>query len=65
MRIAIIVGNFPILLETFILNQITGLVEQGHSTNIYTLDNLADDTSKGVSVTVVRARDSTHHVLKY
>jgi colanic acid/amylovoran biosynthesis glycosyltransferase len=35
MRIAFIVGNFPVISETFILNQITGLVTRGHEVHIY------------------------------
>lgn len=35
MRIAIIVNNFPVLSETFILNQITGLINRGHEVHIY------------------------------
>jgi hypothetical protein len=29
MRIAFIVGGFPLISETFILNQITGLIDSG------------------------------------
>ncbi|MEQ9355988.1 glycosyltransferase [Coleofasciculus chthonoplastes] len=35
MRIAFIVWEFPILSETFILNQIVGLLERGHEIDIY------------------------------
>ncbi len=35
MRIAFIVDSFPILSETFILNQITGLIELGHDVEIF------------------------------
>lgn len=35
MNIAFIVGQFPILSETFILNQITGLLDRGHQVDIY------------------------------
>lgn len=35
MNIAFIVGKFPILSETFILNQITGLLDRGHQVDIY------------------------------
>ena len=35
MNIAFIVGQFPILTETFILNQIVGLIERGHDVDIY------------------------------
>lgn len=35
MKIAFIVGAFPALSETFILNQITGLIDLGHEVDIY------------------------------
>jgi colanic acid/amylovoran biosynthesis glycosyltransferase len=34
-RVAFIVGAFPIISETFILNQIIGLIERGHQVDIY------------------------------
>ena len=36
MRIAFIVDTFPCLSETFILNQITGLIDLGHEITIFT-----------------------------
>jgi len=44
MRIAFIVGIFPALSETFILNQITGLIDRGHEVDIYA--RRPGDTSK-------------------
>ncbi|KKD36536.1 glycosyltransferase [Limnoraphis robusta] len=44
MKIAFIVGHFPQLSETFILNQITGLIERGHQVDIYA--SSAGDTTK-------------------
>ncbi len=44
MKIAFIVGKFPVLSETFILNQITGLIDRGHDVQIYSY--LPDDSSK-------------------
>ena len=35
MKIAFIVPMFPVLSETFVLNQITGLVDQGHDVRIF------------------------------
>ncbi len=35
MRIAFIFGRFPVISEPFILNQISGLVKQGHEVDIY------------------------------
>ncbi|MEL6461531.1 MAG: glycosyltransferase [Cyanobacteria bacterium J06621_15] len=35
MKIAFIVDRFPLLSETFVINQITGLIERGHEVHIY------------------------------
>lgn len=35
MRIAMIAGGFPLISETFILNQITGLIDLGHEVDIF------------------------------
>lgn len=35
MKIAFLVGEFPSLSETFILNQVTGLIDRGHNVDIY------------------------------
>ena len=45
MRIAFIATFFPALSETFILNQITGLIERGHEVDIY-----ADDSRKELKI---------------
>lgn len=42
MKIAFIVNNFPCLSQTFILNQITGLIDQGHEVDIYANDPGSD-----------------------
>jgi colanic acid/amylovoran biosynthesis glycosyltransferase len=34
-RIAFVVGTFPLLSESFVLNQITGLIDRGHEVDIY------------------------------
>ncbi|NWF60805.1 MAG: glycosyltransferase [Fischerella sp.] len=44
MKIAFIVNKFPVLSETFILNQITGLINRGHEVHIY--GSPPDDASK-------------------
>ncbi len=46
MKIAFLVGKFPVLSESFILNQIAGLLDRGHEVDIYALDGPADITSK-------------------
>ncbi|MES1021716.1 glycosyltransferase [Gloeocapsa sp. BRSZ] len=45
MRVLFIVGSFPALSETFILNQIIGLIERGHEVDIYAL-NKRENLSK-------------------
>ncbi|MEW5860941.1 MAG: glycosyltransferase [Cyanobacteriota bacterium] len=44
MRVVFIVVKFPVLSETFILNQITGLLDRGHEVDIYT--EAPGDTTK-------------------
>ena len=44
MRIAVLVDHFPSLSETFILQQITGLIKRGHQVDIYA--NSRGDTEK-------------------
>ena len=44
MKIAFIVNQFPLLSETFILNQITGLIDRGHEVDIFA--NIPGYTSK-------------------
>lgn len=45
MKIAFFVEIFPKLSETFILNQITGLIDRGHSVEIYAFTNNEDEIS--------------------
>jgi len=42
MKIAFIVGGFPRLSETFILNQITGFLDLGHDVEIFAEENLKE-----------------------
>jgi colanic acid/amylovoran biosynthesis glycosyltransferase len=35
MRVAVLVTEFPSVSETFILNQITGLIDRGHEVGIF------------------------------
>jgi colanic acid/amylovoran biosynthesis glycosyltransferase len=44
MKIAFFVSKFPFLTETFILNQITGLIDRGHNVHIYA-KKLSDHTT--------------------
>jgi len=36
MRIAFLTGSFPKLSETFIINQVTGLLDRGHKVTVFT-----------------------------
>jgi colanic acid/amylovoran biosynthesis glycosyltransferase len=46
MKIAFILGQFPTLSQTFIINQITGLIDLGHDVDIYAVKFSVDGTSK-------------------
>ncbi len=47
MRVAFVVASFPVLSETFILNQIVGLIERGLAVDIYAIeDGVEVDTTK-------------------
>ena len=51
MRIAFVISTFPTLSETFILNQITGLIDRGHKVDIFAsrpkyLDKVHGDVKK-------------------
>ena len=35
MRVAFLLNRFPLLSETFVLNQITGLIDRGHEVDVY------------------------------
>ncbi|HEY9295185.1 MAG TPA: glycosyltransferase [Phormidium sp.] len=56
MRIAFLVGKFPSLSETFILNQITGLIDLGHEIDIY--------ATKPANVEIVHADVEKYDLLK-
>jgi colanic acid/amylovoran biosynthesis glycosyltransferase len=43
MKIAFFVNFFPAMSETFILNQMTGLIDRGHSLDIYSFSNNKTD----------------------
>ena len=42
MRIAVVVGMFPKISETFIVNQITGLLDRGHEVTIIAKERAED-----------------------
>ena len=43
LRIAFFVGSFPVVSETFILRQITGLLDLGHEVDIFADTRAAND----------------------
>lgn len=45
LRIAVIVSEFPALSETFILNRITGLIDRGHSVEIFAINSRDKDSA--------------------
>ena len=44
MKVAFLVGQFPVLSEVFIVNQITGLLDRGHDVDIYALSGFSGET---------------------
>ena len=44
MRIAFVVNSFPALSETFILDQIAGLIDLGHDVHILSLIHISEPT---------------------
>jgi colanic acid/amylovoran biosynthesis glycosyltransferase len=62
MKILYVVGNFPTLSETFILNQITGLIDRGHEVEIIAYQ---DPKEKEIHEDVRKYRllEKTHYIL--
>lgn len=61
MRIAFIVNQFPVLSETFVLNQVTGLLNRGHDVDIYT-EFRGDLTKTHPDVAHYRLLDRTYYL---
>lgn len=59
MRIAVFVEKFPVLSETFVLNQITGLIDRGHDVHVYSW-RPADTVAHG-EVAEYRLLERTHY----
>lgn len=60
MKIAFIVNQFPVLSETFILNQITGLIDRGHEVDIYA-DEPSDNSKMHPDVENYRLLERTYY----
>jgi colanic acid/amylovoran biosynthesis glycosyltransferase len=58
LRIAMFVGQFPVVSETFILRQITGLLDLGHEVDIYA-DTRGDTTATHAEVEKYRLLERT------
>ena len=61
MRIAFIVSHFPSLSQTFVLNQVVGLIEQGHSVDIYAETASETDTKLHHDVVKYKLLDHTYY----
>lgn len=62
MRVAFILVKFPLLSETFILNQIVGIINRGHEVDIYTY-KLGDTYNMHPDVEKYRLLDRTYYVV--
>lgn len=56
-----IVGRFPVLSETFILNQIAGLIDRGHEVDIYS-DQLGDTSKVHPAVEKYQLLNRTYYI---
>lgn len=54
MQVAFVVNSFPMLSETFVINQITGLIDRGHEVDIYPLMDSAPRKQRGMHAAVDR-----------
>lgn len=61
MKIAFIVTTFPSLSQTFILNQITGLIDRGYEIDIFAA-NIGDTSKMHPDVTSYRLLDKTYYL---
>lgn len=63
MRVAFIVGTFPVLSETFIINQIVGAIERGHEVDIYA-DEIGDTDKVHPDVIKYKLLEKTYYLPK-
>jgi colanic acid/amylovoran biosynthesis glycosyltransferase len=61
MRVAFVVWRFPMLSETFILNQITGVIDRGHEVDIYA-DEPGDTEKMHPAVKQYGLLERTHYI---
>ncbi len=60
MKIAFFLNRFPMLSQTFVLNQITGLIDCGHEVDIYAI-RPENDTKMHADVTKYNLLNRTHY----
>jgi colanic acid/amylovoran biosynthesis glycosyltransferase len=60
MKIAFFLNRFPMLSQTFVLNQITGLTDRGHDVDIYAI-RPENDTKMHADVTKYNLLNRTHY----
>jgi colanic acid/amylovoran biosynthesis glycosyltransferase len=61
MNIAFIVDEFPSISQTFVMNQITGLLDRGHDVDIYT-HAIGANPTRHSDVQSYRLMDRTYHL---
>jgi len=61
MKIAFVVQEFPALSETFILNQISGLIDLGHEVDIYAIEPRSQDSKVHPDVEKYCLRSRTYY----
>ena len=64
MRVAFLVGEFPKLSQTFVINQITGLIDRGHEVDIYALEGPSGDEKVHAQVHRYKLLDRTFYAPK-
>jgi colanic acid/amylovoran biosynthesis glycosyltransferase len=60
MRIAFLVYSFPELAETFVLNQVTGLIDAGHDVDVYA-SGAGNGTKTHADIQRYQLRERTHY----
>ena len=62
MKVVFLLGKFPVLSQTFILNQITGLIDRGHEVDIYALEGKIAKTQVHPNVERYRLLERTYYL---
>jgi colanic acid/amylovoran biosynthesis glycosyltransferase len=62
LRVAMFIGRFPVVSETFILRQVTGLLELGHAVDVYSDTGETADGPEHPEVAKYRLRERTTYM---